>query len=83
MLARVWTAEYRRRVPENTVLHRVVREHLEEFLARAEAKAGGGRGLPRYVRQSLRRFVDCGILAKGFARVRCPSCGYDTAVGFS
>ncbi len=58
------------------MLHRVVREHLEEFLARSN-------GVPRYVRGALRRFLDCGILANGFARVRCPGCGYDTAVGFS
>ncbi|HZE98256.1 MAG TPA: transposase [Planctomycetota bacterium] len=32
---------------------------------------------------AFERFLDCGILAKGFVRVRCPECGYDTAVGFS
>jgi hypothetical protein len=77
------TAVYRRRVPEETVLHQVVRDHLEEFLDRADRRAAGGRSLPRYVRNALRRFVDCGILARGFARVRCPGCGYDTAVAFS
>lgn len=79
------TVTYRRRKPEDTVLHQVVRDHLEEFLERADerASAAGRRGLPKYVRLALRRFVDCGILARGFARVRCPDCGYDTAVAFS
>jgi len=74
---------YRRRTPEDTVLHQVVRDHLDEFLDRADRRAGGGRGIPKYVRNALRRFVDCGILARGFARVRCPHCGFDTAVAFS
>mgnify|MGYP001558296617 CR=1 FL=1 len=34
---------YVRREPENTVLHQVVREHLETFLAQAREN---GRGLP-------------------------------------
>jgi hypothetical protein len=64
--------EYRRRAPEHSVLHRVVRENLNTFLAEAEARSPDGRGLPKYVRQALERFLGCGILAKGFARVRCP-----------
>lgn len=36
------------RQPENTVLHRVVREHLETFLAEARLR-GGGEGLPPFV----------------------------------
>lgn len=76
-------AYYRRREPEKTLLHRVVRENLNPFLAKADARASEGRRLPAYVRGAFRRFLDCGILARGFARVRCPQCGYDTVVGFS
>jgi hypothetical protein len=36
---------YVRRRPEDTVLHQVVREHLETFLAEAHLR-GGGEGLP-------------------------------------
>jgi len=35
------------------------------------------------VKGAFERFLDCGVLAKGFVRVRCPECGYDTAVSFS
>ncbi|MBK7642132.1 MAG: transposase [Planctomycetes bacterium] len=63
------------------MLHRVVREQLATFLARAEE--GSGPGLPRFVRRELRRFVDCGILAFGFARVHCSSCGKEELVAFS
>lgn len=77
------SATYRRRRPEETLLHQVVRENLATFLELADDRAREGRSLPRYVRNAFDNFLDCGVLAKGFVRVRCPSCGYDTAVGFS
>ena len=61
------------RQPERTVLHRVVREHLETFLAEARHR-GGGEGLPLFVERELREFLTCGVLARGFARFRCESC---------
>ena len=75
--------DYRRHEPENTVLHQIVREHLNTFLELADARSGEGRGLPRYVKNAFRSFLECGILAYGFARLRCPDCGYDTVVAFS
>jgi len=60
---------YARREPENTVLHRIVREHLETFLATVREERG--KGLPRYVEEELRRYLRCGILAHGFLRVVC------------
>ena len=75
--------EFRRHEPEKTVLYQVVQEHLNAFLETAEARTGEGRGLPRYVRNAFRNYLECGILAYGFARLRCPGCGYDTVVAFS
>jgi hypothetical protein len=57
---------YVRRQPEQSVLHRVVREHLETFLADARAR-GGGDGVPRFVERELRELVTCGVMARGFA----------------
>ncbi len=76
-------AVYRRRNPEGTVVYQVVREWLNTFLERADARAAEGRGLPKYVRNAFRRYLDCGILARGFVRVHCGECGYDGAVAFS
>jgi hypothetical protein len=67
---------YRPRDGTTTVLHAVVRDHLEEFLALA-SRHGDGTGLPPFVEQELRRFLGCGVLAHGFARVRCDGCGFD------
>ena len=66
---------YRPRRPEATVLHRVVREHLRTFLASVE--------LPRRVAREFLRYLDCGMLPCGFARVRCDACGKDLLVAFS
>ena len=83
MPSRVEQAVYHRRDPEQTVLYQVVRENLETFLEYADARSPEGRSLPRYVRNAFRRYLECGILAHGFARVRCPDCGYDAVVAFS
>jgi hypothetical protein len=73
---------YRRREPEHTLLHEVVRDGLEPFLAAAR-QHGSGKGLPAHVEGALRGHLDCGVLAKGFARVRCPDCGFERLVAFS
>ena len=75
--------DYRRREPEKTALYRTVLADLNTFLERADERAEEGKGLPKYVREEFRRYLDCGILSKGFARVRCPECTLDTLVAFS
>ncbi|TMB35759.1 MAG: transposase, partial [Deltaproteobacteria bacterium] len=73
---------YRRREPEGTVLHATVRSHFKTFLAQVEER-GDGAGLPRFVVSEFERYLACGILANGFARVRCASCGDEMLVAFS
>jgi hypothetical protein len=63
------------------VLYQVLLRHLQTFLARADERTGPG--LPAFVRRELYRYLDCGILANGFARVHCASCGRDELVAFS
>ena len=72
---------YRRREPESTVLYKLVADNLEPFLrfTREHYK----KPLPGYVRQELRRFLDCGVLSKGFVRLLCDRCGKDIVVGLS
>ena len=70
---------YSRRCPEDEALYQVVAAHLGDFFEQAEA-AGG---LPSFVERTLRGYLDCGILAKGFVRVRCPTCRDDMVVAFS
>ena len=69
-------AEYERRQPEQTLLHQVVREQLETFLARAQCR---DQAPPRFVAQELRAFLRCGhdrlVAFSCKRRGFCPSCG--------
>ncbi len=80
MSRRPGEASYERHEPERTLLHRVVREELETFLARASAR---GQPPPRFVEQELRAYLRCGILAHGFLRLRCDDCRHERLVAFS
>ena len=65
------------------MLHEVVRENLETFLAQARARTEHGFGVPRFVEEELRAFIRCGIINHGFARVRCGTCRHEFFVAFS
>jgi len=72
--------EYKRREPEQDLLHRVLLEHLETFLDRTHTAEFA---LPKHVEQELRDYLECGVLAYGFVRIKCEVCGKSMAVGFS
>ncbi len=72
--------EYERHEPEKTLLHEIVREQLEPFLARARRD---GAPVARFVERELRAYLDCGILAHGFLRLHCDTCGRDRLLAFS
>ena len=61
------------------MLHETVRADLKTFLAEMEQR-GDGAGLPGFVVMECERYLACGILANGFARVRCSSCGDEMLV---
>lgn len=68
------------RDPEASTLHRILREHLETFLAeRAEADAP----MPRFVVDELRGYLACGVLARGVALFACSHCQRSRVVGLS
>ena len=73
---------YEPRCPAQTALHQIVRDHVETFRVQA-ACLRDGQGLPRFVEQEFRNFLQCGSLAGGFARFRCGDCGLDRLVPFS
>ena len=74
-------AVYRRRQPERTVLYRVVQTHLATWLALQDDGCGGHA--PALTEREFRRYLECGILAHGFARARCPDCGHDFIIAYS
>jgi hypothetical protein len=76
-------AVYRPRRPTATPLYPVVQHHLESFLAVAEEVDPVGWGVPAWVEKDFRRYLACGVLAHGFARVRCGDCGQERLLAFS
>ena len=75
---------YRRRAPEKTVLYRALAQHFETFFLVYEERFEKTFGYMRtIVRDTVYRFLDCGILESGFARARCTGCGYEFVVGLS
>ncbi len=74
---------YAHREPDATLLQRAVREHLASFLSETRESSLHGAGLPRFVELEFAGYLDCGILAHGFSRVRCGDCGHELLVAFS
>ena len=72
---------YERRRPEETTLYQLIQENVETFFAQVEAETGAG--LPDFVKDEFEAFLDCGILANGFLRLRCPDCAHEKLVAFS
>ena len=72
---------HQRRRPTETVLYQLVQEHLESLCALADDPTGPG--LPGSVERDFRKYLACGILARGFARARCKDCGQDDLIAFS
>ena len=57
-------------VGADSPLYRVVQNHLETFLSRGR-DAWWETQVPPHAERELRRFLECSILAHGFARARC------------
>jgi hypothetical protein len=72
----------RPRDADHAVLYRVLDEHLDAFLETTRRQADGVP-LPAFVEQEFRDFLTCGILAHGFARLRCTECALERLVPFS
>ena len=46
-------------------------------------EAAAGASLPSFIEDEFDAFLECGILAHGFLRLRCGDCGHDKLVAFS
>jgi hypothetical protein len=60
-----------------------VQHHLETFLADAAEADPHGEGVPRWVEDDFGAYLRCGILAHGFAPIRCDACAAERLVAFS
>jgi len=73
---------YERRRPEETTLYQVVQDNLTTLYGAVDDGALA-IALPRFVRKELEGYLDCGLLCRGFARLRCEGCEETRLVAFS
>jgi hypothetical protein len=62
---------YQPRRPSASVLYRCVQVHLETWLTHCRARHDDTGPVPAFVEREFRRYLECEILAHGFARARC------------
>ena len=77
---RMSVSSYKPRRAWESPLYHAVAENLATFLAGRQLR---GRPVPFFVVRDFRSFLDCGIPAHGFLRVRCEVGGRDRVVPFS
>jgi Transposase zinc-binding domain len=76
------TGQYERRRPERTALYDVVRDNLETLYGAIDDGALDIK-LAKHAKKELEAYLDCGLLCRGFARLRCGSCSESRLVAFS
>ena len=75
---------YRQRNPESSQYYQFIEDHLETFEQIYDDRFPKQYGfLRQYVKNVIYRYLDCGILKNGFARVRCSDCGHEYLLAFS
>lgn len=85
LLARRAVARCRLRASEtggDTTLYQVVADNLATLYGAVDDGALA-IALPRFVREELEGYLDCGLLCRGFARLRCDGCEETRLVAFS
>ncbi len=60
-----------------------VRDAEHTWLAQCREGHDDDEPVPEYVEREFRRYLECGLLAYGFARARCRQCRHDFLIAFS
>jgi hypothetical protein len=75
---------YKPRYPKGTKFYSILEENYETFLDTYDSRFREQYGYLRpVVSEVIYKYLDCGVLSNGFARVRCDSCGEEYLVSFS
>jgi hypothetical protein len=61
---------YQPRRPSQSALYRCIQEHLATWLAHSREGHDDDGPVPAHVEREFRRYLECAILAHGFARAR-------------
>ncbi len=65
------------------MVYQVLQGHLETWLAGCREEDEAEFPAAGYIEQDFRKYLECGILAYGFARARCAGCGYNFLIAYS
>ena len=75
---------YQPRNPKVSAYYRCVENHFEELEQNWDDKYASRYGFwRRYIMTTIFKYLDCGDLHFGFARVRCEDCGHEYLLAFS
>ena len=75
---------YKPRNPKGTGFYSILSEHYDTFLETYNSRFREKYGYFRpVISEAVRKYLDCGILSKGFARVKCADCGEEYLLAFS
>lgn len=75
---------YKQRKPRESPLWQLLDEYFDEFEERYDELFSKEYGFYRpIVSLIVRKFLECGDLHQGFARVRCPDCHHEYLLAFS
>ena len=75
---------YQPRKPQESQYYQCVEDNFETLEQVYDERFASKYGFFRpYVKQVIYRYLDCGILHHGFARVRCGDCGHEYLLAFS
>ena len=78
------SAVFRPRKPQDSQYYQCIEDHFEEFERIYDDRFPKKCGFLRpYVKQVIYRYLDCGILHNGFARVKCGECGHEYLLALS
>ena len=76
-------AVYKPRKPKASPLYQCISEHFSEFESVYEERYQYKFGVLRnVVRQVVDKYLGCGDLRRGFARIKCKDCKHDVLFGF-
>jgi len=77
-------AVYLPRRPQDSDYYHCVEDYFETFVQGYDEQFSRQYGFWRpYIEQVIYRYLDCGNLRNGFARVKCKDCGHEYRLAFS
>jgi Zn finger protein HypA/HybF involved in hydrogenase expression len=75
---------YRPRLPQKTPFYQCIADHFEEFVQVYDERYVREYGFWRpVIAEVVEKYLECGDLAHGFARIRCENCGHEYILAFS